>query len=102
MQWTKKLLDTFKEDINKNRQKRSPCKFWVNGKFVRLNSGKSLWNMIGHCRNAIINHIETVLGFHTYEGKEVKKLVASIPVVYQDEQPRPDICIVRTDDFITW
>lgn len=55
--------------------KRRPCRLMVSGKFVTLNSGKSLWNQPGHAKTALRNHISATLGKHGLDWKEYREMV---------------------------
>lgn len=58
-----KLKSTFRPVKEKKRRKGIPCRLRVGGKFVAVHNGKSVWGEIGHCKNAVRNHLDQVLGW---------------------------------------
>ncbi len=60
--------------------KRRPHKIKFGGNFVKLESGKSLWNSIGFAKSALRNHVEQVMyRTKTYPRKEqVDEILAQL------------------------
>ena len=56
------LLQQFANSFHKiNKKKKEIWRIRVNGDFMRVDSGKCMWNSIGAAKNAVINHLELKL-----------------------------------------
>lgn len=58
---------TRRMEVVKEKRKTVPCRIRMDGEFVVLDSGKSLWNCEGHAKNALRNHLDGYLSYDDFK-----------------------------------
>ena len=57
-----KIIESIKNSFQEIREKKlstRPCRISFDGKFVKLESGKTIWRNKGFARSALLNHLTT-------------------------------------------
>lgn len=57
----RKFVSSFEDGNLKPKKKQIPYRIKVNGRYIRLKSGKTIWKCLGHAKTALHNHFETTI-----------------------------------------
>lgn len=88
-----KILASF--EYGKDPKPRVLCRLWVNNRFVKTISNKTVWTSVSNIKNAIHNHINQLCGYNYQMFPKQKEFIASIPIVDEDYHGEYDIAIVK-------